>query len=77
MGVESIWADKHRIMQSRNGGRPEVIAMCRNSSVALMLAFAWNLEKLREQQPADSKTMLSLQTQLAQQGVAIESDKAK
>jgi len=77
MGVESIWADRHRIMHSRNGGRPEVIAMCRNSSVALMLAFAWNLEKLREQEPIDSEAILSLQTQLVQERAKIESVAAK
>lgn len=37
----SIWADKHRIMKSTNGGVPEVIAMCKNSSVAVMLVDAW------------------------------------
>jgi len=45
MSVESVWADKHRIMHIRNGGPPEVIAMCKNSGIAAMLADTWNFER--------------------------------
>ncbi len=48
MSVESIWAHKHRIMRHREDEPPEVIAMCKNSSIAAMLAFSWNLERQRE-----------------------------
>jgi hypothetical protein len=48
----SIWADKHRIMKSTNGGRPEVIAMCKNNSVAMMLVDAWISQmQLQQAQP--------------------------
>jgi hypothetical protein len=50
MSVVSIWADKHRILRSINGERPEVIAMCKNHSVAVMLAGAW-VSHMQQQQP--------------------------
>lgn len=55
MAMESVWADKHRILLSRNGGPPEVIAMCKNATIAEALASAWADRQKRQSAVAPSE----------------------
>ena len=58
MSVVSIWAEKHRILRSTNGEKPEVIAMCKNNSVAVMLAGAWVSHMQQQQQGREASCVI-------------------